>query len=104
MMLRLWLDHLVKQLFPSSRRRGRRARKQIPQRPAVEVLESRTLPATKTWALTTGGSWTTGANWSGGTVPANGDTIIIPDLTGSQTITFNTTVSVTGIQSGETLS
>ncbi len=69
---------------------------------AVERLEDRTTPTTITWANAAGGSWHTPGNWDLNRVPAAGDDVVIPDLTGAQTITFSTgSTSVTSVESAE---
>ena len=103
-MFRLWLRQLARRLSRTSRQRFR---PKSPRRPSVEQFEDRAVPAVKTWIASAGGNWTDGTKWSGGTAPVNGDSIVIPDIgtanVADQTITFNTTVSVASIQSGEIL-
>src|SRR4051812_41548103 len=38
---------------------------------------------TRTWGGGTSTDWNTGTNWSGNTVPAAGDTAVIPDAAGT---------------------
>ncbi len=54
-----------------------------------ERLEDRALLATITWGNAAGGNWNVASNWVGGVLPANGDDVVIPNMTGTPTITFN---------------
>lgn len=56
----------------------------------IERLEDRALLATITWGNAAGGNWNVPSNWVGGVVPAANDDVVIPDLVGTPTITFNT--------------
>ncbi len=67
-----------------SRSRGRQ-----PRRPVLEQLEDRTLLATVTWINSVGGDWNTGTNWDNGVGPGIGDDAVIPDLSGTPTITHS---------------
>ncbi len=56
----------------------------------VEQLEERALLATIVWGNAAGGNWNVNTNWVGNQVPADNDDVVIPDLAGAPTITFNT--------------
>ncbi len=55
----------------------------------LERLEERSLLATVIWGNAAGGNWNLNTNWIGGAVPAAGDDVIIPDMVGTPTITYN---------------
>ena len=68
-----------------------------------ELLESRALLATINWGNPSGGNWNVSSNWVEGVVPGANDDVVIPDLPGTPTITFNTgTVSVKSLSNRET--
>lgn len=54
-----------------------------------EHLEDRIQPATITWTNPAGGSWHSPGNWDLNRVPAAGDSVVIPDLAGAQTISYS---------------
>ena len=56
----------------------------------IEQLEERALLATIVWGNAAGGNWNVPANWVGNAVPQANDDVVIPDLAGTPTITFNT--------------
>ena len=58
-----------------------------------EALEDRTLLATNMWNSSVGGSWQTASNWSLDHVPTNGEDVVIPELSGTQTITYSSGTS-----------
>jgi hypothetical protein len=59
----------------------------------LEALEGRVLLATNMWNVSVGGSWQTATNWSLGHVPTNGEDVVIPALSGNQTITYTSAAS-----------
>ena len=67
----------------------------------IEELEARTVPATITFANAAGGDWNTAANWVGGVTPTSADDAVIPDFTGTPTITFSGDTSVHSVVSAE---
>ncbi|MBL8821320.1 MAG: hypothetical protein JNJ77_01940, partial [Planctomycetia bacterium] len=83
--------------------RNRRARS---FKPMLEILEDRNLPAIITW-IGGSGNWNTATNWNTGTIPANGDDVIIPDLGAigeDLTITYSSgSVSLNSISTAEKL-
>jgi Ca2+-binding RTX toxin-like protein len=54
-----------------------------------ESLEARRLLATLTWNTSGSGDWGTASNWIPAQVPTSSDDVIIPSLTGSQSITVS---------------
>jgi hypothetical protein len=78
----------------ASTRRDRRAR------PQLDALEERVQPTVITWTNTTGGSWQVASNWTDTNsvhrTPSVGDDVVIPDLTGTQTITYSSGTSTIG--------
>ncbi len=59
---------------------------------------------TITWDSASGGNWSDAANWDLGRVPEDGDSVIIEDLAGDQTITYDVgEVSLSAIDSEETI-
>ena len=71
----------------------------------IERLEERALLATITWSNAAGGNWNAPSNWVGSVVPATGDDVVIPDLAGTPTITFNTgTIAVKSLSIRENFS
>src|SRR6266508_2204121 len=68
----------------------------------LEELESRVVPATVTWD---GGAstfnWFDANNWDTNTLPVSGDDVVIPDLTGTPTITSNGAVNIRSVVSAE---
>ena len=61
-------------------------------------------PVNFTWTLGGGGAWETGSNWNKGFAPVDGAVVTIPNLTGSNTITYSTgTTRVTTVTSFEGL-
>src|SRR5262245_48927314 len=46
-------------------------------RPALELLEDRTLPSVVNWTNPNGGDWDTPGNWSSGSVPGAADDAVI---------------------------
>ena len=70
----------------------------------LEALEKRTLLATNMWINSTGGSWQTASNWSLNHVPASGEDVVIPELSGTQTITYSSGSStIQSLTSSETV-
>jgi hypothetical protein len=55
-------------------------RKPLGRRPALEVLEDRTAPATITWINTAGGQWDVASNWDLGRTPQTDDDVVIGPL------------------------
>ena len=90
---------------PDSAPHQRRARW---SRLVLQRFEERVVPATKTWALTTGGDWEIAANWSPVGVPTTGDDIVIPDIgtlgSADQTIWLNTTKTINSLTTFEDFS
>ncbi len=74
-------------------------------RPIFEHLESRRVLATVTWDGGAGTfSWNDANNWDTNTLPTAADDAVIPDLTGTPTITLPTSTSVLSVTSAEKLS
>lgn len=71
---------------------------------ACEQFEDRVQPAVVTFTNPAGGPWQTAGNWDAGHAPAAGDAAVIPDLPGSQTVTFASgSASVASLTSAESL-
>lgn len=106
-----WTRRLARSLSPTSWRRRRRSRqarsRHLRHFLAFEPVEGRTLLATITWNLATGGDWNLAGNWDLNRVPTAGDDVVIPDLAAAgadQTITFGSgTVTVQSITNAESL-
>jgi RHS repeat-associated protein len=83
---------------PKGRRRRPRGKAKlhaIYRRPGLEILEDRIAPATITWNNAAGGDWDTPGNWSSGTVPANGDDVVINALNAGASVTHSQNVTDT---------
>src|SRR5262249_43984704 len=81
-------SRLFRSLSDGTMARSKKTRK---ARPALEALEHRITPATRTW---TGGAalndWSLAATWSANQVPVNGDLLIFPDsLPATESRTLN---------------
>src|SRR5207244_3529398 len=99
----------------TTRRRNRKTSsvlRRLPQarrqtfRPQLEILEDRCLLATIAWdggPIGTGTDWNNAANWVGDVLPGSGDDAVIPDLSGTPTITSTGTVSIHSLISNESL-
>ena len=59
----------------------------------LEALENRVLLTTNTWTSSVGGSWQTPGDWSLGHTPTTGEDVVIPQLSGTQTITYSSGTS-----------
>jgi RHS repeat-associated protein len=83
---------------------GPTPRRRRQARLGFEQLEDRVQPANIVFVNPAGGSWQTPANWDLGRVPAVGDDVTIPDLPGTQTVTFGSgTTSINSLVSAEGL-
>jgi autotransporter-associated beta strand protein len=85
-MLTTWFQR--QRLFSTSspRRQPGGLRSSVFFRPDLETLETRVVPATRTWTgLGANDLWTTGANWQGAVAPSPNDDLVFP--AGAQRLT-----------------